>query len=40
MFAEHNDYVFHDVLGLSEADIAQLEADGVTAREPNMGSHQ
>jgi len=39
MFGEHNAYVFGELLGLSDAEIAQLEIDGVTAREPSMGLH-
>lgn len=39
MFGEHNAYVFGDLLGLSDDEIAHLEADGVTAREPNLGLH-
>ena len=35
MFGEHNDWVLRDLLGLSDAEIADLEAEGVTAREPN-----
>jgi crotonobetainyl-CoA:carnitine CoA-transferase CaiB-like acyl-CoA transferase len=40
MFGEHNAYVFGDVLGLSPAEITELETSGVTAREPNMAGHQ
>ena len=36
-FAEHNDYVFRDLLGLSEEEVAELEREGVTAREPTAG---
>jgi len=39
-FAEHNDYVFRDLIGLSAEEVAQLEEAGVTARIPNMSSHQ
>ncbi len=38
-FAEHNGYVFRDLLGLDEETIARLYADGVTADEPNVQSH-
>ncbi|MCY3506127.1 MAG: CoA transferase [Chloroflexi bacterium] len=38
-FAEHNSYVFRDLLGLDEEAIARLYADGVTADEPNVRSH-
>ena len=36
-FAEHNDYVLRDLLGLSEEEVAELEREGVTAREPLPG---
>ncbi len=36
-FAEHNDYVFRDLLGLSKQEVAELEREGVTAREPAAG---
>ena len=39
-FGEHNGYVFGDLLGLSESEIADLEKEGITARIPNMSSHQ
>ncbi len=39
MFGEHNNYVFGGLLGLSEAAIAQLAIDGVTATEPSAGLH-
>ena len=39
-FAEHNDYVFGELLGLSEEEIAQLEAEGVTGRTPNQAVHE
>lgn len=39
-FAEHNDYVFRDLIGLSAAEVAELEAEGVTARAPDMASHR
>lgn len=38
-FAEHNSYVFREVLGLDEEAIARLYADGVTTDEPNVASH-
>jgi crotonobetainyl-CoA:carnitine CoA-transferase CaiB-like acyl-CoA transferase len=38
-FAEHNGYVFRELLGLSEADVGQLEADGVIATEPSRAVH-
>jgi crotonobetainyl-CoA:carnitine CoA-transferase CaiB-like acyl-CoA transferase len=36
-FAEHNNHVFGTLLGLTPVDIAQLEADAVTARVPVTG---
>ena len=39
-FAEHNDYVFKDLLGLSAADVDDLYHRGVIATEPNMSGHQ
>lgn len=33
-FGEHNRYLLHDLLGLSEEEIAQLREDGVTADLP------
>jgi crotonobetainyl-CoA:carnitine CoA-transferase CaiB-like acyl-CoA transferase len=33
MFGEHNDYVYRDVLGLSDDEIARLAADGHIATE-------
>ena len=38
-FGEHNQWVLSELLGLSETEIAALEAAGVTAREPNLGVH-
>jgi crotonobetainyl-CoA:carnitine CoA-transferase CaiB-like acyl-CoA transferase len=39
MFGEHNHWVLSGLLGLSDDEIAELDADGVTAREPNLGVH-
>lgn len=39
-FAEHNRYVFQELLGLSDVELRHLEQDGVTAVEPNMAAHQ
>lgn len=39
-FAEHNDYVFKDLLGLSNAEVDDLYTRGVIATEPNMSGHQ
>jgi crotonobetainyl-CoA:carnitine CoA-transferase CaiB-like acyl-CoA transferase len=39
-FAEHNDYVLGDLLGLSADEIAQLEREGVTSREPVAGQDE
>ena len=39
MFGEHNQWVFRDLLGLTDAEIAALAAEGVTADTPNLGLH-
>jgi crotonobetainyl-CoA:carnitine CoA-transferase CaiB-like acyl-CoA transferase len=39
MFGEHNAWIFGDLLGMSDADIAALEAEGVTASTPNLELH-
>ena len=36
-FAEHNDYVLRDLLGLSEDEVTELEREGVVASEPAAG---
>ncbi|MGH2611305.1 MAG: CoA transferase, partial [Tepidiformaceae bacterium] len=38
-FAEHNDYVFGTLLGLSDAEVAALVAAGVTASHPDETLH-
>jgi crotonobetainyl-CoA:carnitine CoA-transferase CaiB-like acyl-CoA transferase len=38
-FAEHNDYVFRHLLGLSQEEVAELERQGVTGREPDESVH-
>jgi crotonobetainyl-CoA:carnitine CoA-transferase CaiB-like acyl-CoA transferase len=38
-FAEHNGYVFGELLGLSEEEIARLEAEGVTDTKPDRAVH-
>ena len=39
-FGEHNGYVFRELLGLSEDEIAELEAEGVTGSTPNWAVHE
>ncbi|MDO8612476.1 MAG: CoA transferase [Dehalococcoidia bacterium] len=39
-FGEHNGYVFRELLGLSEEEIAELEAQGVTGSTPNWAVHE
>ncbi len=39
-FAEHNDYVFRELLGLRDEEIAQLEAEGMTGTTPNLAVHE
>ena len=38
-FAEHNDAVFGDLLGLSREEIANLEAAGIAPRVPTGAPH-
>jgi crotonobetainyl-CoA:carnitine CoA-transferase CaiB-like acyl-CoA transferase len=38
-FGEHNDYVFRELLGLSDDEVRALEAEGVTADTPNVALH-
>lgn len=38
-FAEHNDYVFRRLLGLSQEEVAELERQGITGRAPNASVH-
>jgi crotonobetainyl-CoA:carnitine CoA-transferase CaiB-like acyl-CoA transferase len=39
-FAEHNGYVFGELLGLSKKEIAQLESEGITSSTPNRVVHE
>ena len=39
-FGQHNSYVFRDLLNLSEPEIAELYAAGVTADDPDQTLHQ
>jgi crotonobetainyl-CoA:carnitine CoA-transferase CaiB-like acyl-CoA transferase len=39
-FGEHNGYVFRELLGLSEEEIAALEAQGITGATPNWAVHE
>ncbi len=39
-FGEHNAYVFRELLGLTDEEIAALEADGITGRVPNWAVHE
>lgn len=39
-FAEHNHYVFGELLGLSAEEVAALYADGVTGDTPNWAVHE
>jgi crotonobetainyl-CoA:carnitine CoA-transferase CaiB-like acyl-CoA transferase len=38
-FGEHNDYVLRHLLGLSAKEVADLESQGVTGREPDEAVH-
>jgi crotonobetainyl-CoA:carnitine CoA-transferase CaiB-like acyl-CoA transferase len=39
-FGEHNGYVFRELLGLSEDEVAELEAQGITGATPNWAVHE
>ncbi|MBI2914025.1 MAG: CoA transferase [Chloroflexi bacterium] len=39
-FGEHNDYVFRDLLGLSDDEIVALEGEGITGRVPDWSVHE
>jgi len=39
-FAEHNHYVFRELLGLSAEEVAALYTDGVTGDTPNWAVHE
>ncbi|MEX0801490.1 MAG: CoA transferase [Dehalococcoidia bacterium] len=39
-FGEHNSYVFGELLGLSESEIASLAAEGVTGSVPDWTVHE
>ena len=39
-FAEHNNYVFRDVLGMSDSEVGLLYESGVTADGPDESLHQ
>ncbi len=38
-YGEHNQWVLRDLLGLTDDEIADLAAAGVTSNEPNLGVH-
>jgi benzylsuccinate CoA-transferase BbsF subunit len=38
LFGQHTDEVLRELLGLSDEELARLEADGVTSRQPNNQS--
>jgi crotonobetainyl-CoA:carnitine CoA-transferase CaiB-like acyl-CoA transferase len=38
-FGEHNRYVFGELLGLTDVEIAQMETEGVTGTAPNRAVH-
>ncbi len=39
-FAEHNNWVFHELLGLSDEEIEALKAEGVTGDVPDWSVHE
>ena len=39
MYGEHNDWVLRDLLNLSEAEIGDLEAQGVISSTPDLAVH-
>lgn len=39
-FGEHNAYVFGELLGLSDGEIAALEAEGITSNVPDWTVHE
>ncbi len=39
-FAEHNTYIFRELLGLSAEEVAALYAEGVTGDTPNWAVHE
>jgi len=39
-FGQHNSYVFRDLLGMSDPEVAELYASGVTADGPDESLHQ
>ena len=39
-FAEHNDYVYRHLIGLSDADVASLTQAGVIGDQPDTSIHQ
>lgn len=39
-FAEHNDYVFRELLGLDDARVEQLRSEGVTSDVPDESLHR
>ncbi|MDP2948834.1 MAG: CoA transferase, partial [Chloroflexota bacterium] len=39
-FGEHNDYVLRNLLGLSEAEVEALAAEGVIGSQPDLSVHR
>lgn len=39
-FGEHNGYVFRELLGLTDDEIGEIEADGTTGSLPNWAVHE
>ncbi|MCA9845550.1 MAG: CoA transferase [Dehalococcoidia bacterium] len=39
-FGEHNEYILRDIIGMNDAEIAELYQNHITSDEPNMAAHQ
>lgn len=40
LFGEHNDYVFKEILDMTNAEVEALYSAGISSQEPNMAAHQ
>jgi crotonobetainyl-CoA:carnitine CoA-transferase CaiB-like acyl-CoA transferase len=39
-FGEHNEYVLREIIGLNDAEVAELYDNHITSDEPNLSAHQ